>query len=763
MKARHYVVFTVIAALCTIACSNNGSLELVPYPNEISVNRGHFYAAGAQFSFDDGLDSLTTNAIYTFAAKLSEVSTKESVVKKGEAANGFVFVKDETIAAEAYEIHIGKEKAELRASGFSGFNYAIQTIRQLLPVEIYGSTAAADKSWNLPCLDIKDEPRFAHRGVMLDLARHFYDIEYVKKVLDVMEVHKMNRLHWHLTDDQGWRIEIKKYPRLTEVGSVRNYTMVGRDRDKLDNVRHGGYFTQEEIRELVQYAGSKGISVIPEIDLPGHMMGALASYNWLGCENREYEVWGRWGISRDVLCVGKEETMQFLEDVMDEVLELFPSEYIHIGGDECPKEKWEKCPVCQAKIKELGLKSDDKFSAEHYLQSYVMKRIGDYVRSKGRKVIGWDEILEGEISDDFTIMSWRGSAGGRKAAKEGKDAIMVPREYFYFDYYQSDDVAYEPLGYGRYIPIEKVYAYEPFTEDMDEEACSHIIGIQANMWGEYIPTGDRMEYMFAPRVSALSEVQWEKAGNRNWKRFYGSLMHICDIYDQLDLNYSRKIFDVNREIIPHPEKGWNEVRLYTVDGAAIRYTLDGSEPDENSPLYTRPLKIRSETLKAKVFRDGTCSNTLIRPFTANKALERPVVQNTNPYGRFCNGSPDSFVDGVCGNNLFVEPHWVGWFKTPMDITIEMDGKTAYSSVSLRYIVYKPENVYNPQNLTVMTSDDNVKLAVVAKAEFRKAGEDAADEVGICTLSFPKTKARYLRVSAMPFDGHLLFADEVIVK
>ena len=458
-----------------------------------------------------------------------------------------MFKYDRRSGKEAYSISIAENRITVKASSSNGVLYAIQTLKQMLPVEIYTGASASDKVWALPLAKIEDSPRFAYRGLHLDVARHFFDMDEVKRYIDIMAVHKLNILHWHLTDDQGWRIEIKKYPELTRIGSIRKRTIVGHSRrsNTYDNTPYGEgcWFTQEQIREIIGYAASKGIEIIPEIDLPGHMQSALAVFPDLGCTGGPYEVWDRWGVSKDVLCAGKEGTMEFLKNVLSEVAELFPSEYVHIGGDECPKDRWENCPACQAKIAELGLKDDEEHSAEHYLQSYVMAEMETFLASKGKRIIGWDEVLDGEVTPDVTVMSWRGVAGGHKAAKMGHDVIMAANNYFYFDYYQAKDTAGEPLTIGGYVPVSKVYSYEPFTEDMTEEERSHIIGIQANLWTEYIKTPEGLEYMLLPRLSALSEVQWCQSGDRDYDRFLREMEKMADIYDILDYNYATHIFD----------------------------------------------------------------------------------------------------------------------------------------------------------------------------------------------------------------------------
>ena len=438
------IILSAVAALL-LSCSpqDKQAITVVPYPNEVSVTAGTFEAAGAPFHHSAAFDEGTKDLIRNFAERLSLVSGMESEVQEGDSSEGFTFIHDASLAKEAYTIDISTKAVVVRASSLRGVNYAIQTIKQMLPAEIFGNDKAEGREWKLQCAEIKDAPRFGYRGMHMDVSRHFFDVDMVKKYLDVMEIHKLNTLHWHLTDDQGWRIEIKRYPKLTEIGSIRKETIVGHifESETYDNTPYGEgcWFSQEEIKEIIAYAAAKGIDIIPEIDLPGHMLAALAAYPELGCTGGPYEVWGQWGVADEVLCAGNEQTMIFLENVLDEVAGLFPSEYVHIGGDECPKVYWEKCPKCQAKIRELGLKDDDEFQAEHYLQSYVMTRMTDFLEKKGKKIIGWDEILEGQVADNAIVMSWRGTAGGLKAAQMGHDEIMTPNTFFYLDYYQSLD------------------------------------------------------------------------------------------------------------------------------------------------------------------------------------------------------------------------------------------------------------------------------------------------------------------------------------
>ena len=406
---------------------------------------------------------------------------------------------------------------------------ASQTLRKSIPV-------AQGVDIALPAVEINDYPRFSYRGAHLDVSRHFFPVDSVKRFIDMLALHNMNRFHWHLTEDQGWRIEIKKYPKLTEIGAWRDRTVIGRNTEEYDNTRYGGFYTQEQAKEIVKYAGERYITVIPEVDLPGHMLAALAAYPEMGCTGGPYEVCPRWGVFEDVLCIGNEKSMQFLEDVMAEIIDIFPSKYIHIGGDEAPRTRWEKCPKCQARIRTEKLKADKNHTAEDRLQSYCMTRIEKLLNSKGRQIIGWDEILEGDVAPNATVMSWRGSAGGIKAAQLGHDVIMTPNDYCYFDYYQSEDTRHEPFAIGGFVPLEKVYSLNP-TASLTEEQAKHILGTQANLWTEYIPTSEQVEYMVLPRMAALAEVQWTQLEKKDYTNFTTRLAGLIGLYRRDGLNY----------------------------------------------------------------------------------------------------------------------------------------------------------------------------------------------------------------------------------
>ena len=774
---KHTILPILLAAMTTmILCSASlpKTIEVIPYPNEVIICEGTFNAKGATFTIDPAMGQGAKMTVKSFAENLSLVGAKKCKVKEGKSQKGFVFTLDSSLATEAYSLEITPERVLVKASTDNGFRFAIQTLRQMLPVAIFGTKPAHEADWTLQCCKVNDAPRFGYRGLHLDVSRHFFPVEEVKKYLDILEMYKMNTFHWHLTDDQGWRIEIKKYPRLTEVGSMRNGTMVGHNWGEYDGIPYGGYYTQEQIREVVTYAAERGITVIPEIDLPGHMLAAITSYPELGCTGGPYEVWQRWGVSDDVLCVGKEETFTFLENVLDEVMDLFPSTYIHIGGDECPKTRWENCPACQAKIRELGLKDDESFKAEHYLQSYVMERIEKYLNSKGRKIIGWDEILEGKLSPNATVMSWRGSQGGIAATKAGHDAIMTPNSHFYFDYCQGKDAANEPLSIGGYLPLEKVYSYEPFTQDMDETAREHILGVQANLWTEYIHTPEHLEYMLLPRAAALSEVQWTQPEGKNLQRFIGLIPRMTDIYDLMGYNYSRTAFEVTCTSLVNESHCCVEAILSTIDNALVRYTLDGSEPTEKSPEYTGPIEIRTGcTIKARSFGPKSPDRVFSFVIHDNKALGRPVTLLSQPQPHYKFGAPLSLVDGIYGSNNFSDGLWSAWYGNPAVMTIEMDGKTSYSRISVGSLVMKGSTIFHPSAMTVELSEDNVTFSEVASVAFPVENQGDKDDRKVYSLSFPTTSARYVRLTVNPVqqmpqwhnakgNNAFLFIDEVVI-
>ena len=771
------LLLTLAAGIVLCSCgSHDPQIAIVPYPNHLETGRGTYRVTDRPVTCDSRTDERTQRAVVGFAARLATVTggTNPVTVADEMPASGIRFVTDESLPAEGYELNVDGEGIEVRASQFPGFLYALQSLGQLLPAAVYGTEPAPDAAWEVPCVKIADAPRFAYRGMHLDVARHFFSVDEVKRYIDVMAIHKLNTLHWHLTDDQGWRIEIKRYPELTAVGSIRKATVVRKEWGTYDGTPYGGFYTQDEIRDVVKYAADRGVTVIPEIDLPGHMLAALTAYPELGCTGGPYEVWGRWGVADDVLCPGREKTFEFLEGVLTEVMELFPSEYIHIGGDECPKVRWEKCPRCQAKIRQLGLKDDGEHTAEHYLQSYVTDRIGKFLAQHGRRIIGWDEILEGRAPSDAVVMSWRGSEGGIAAAKLGHDVIMTPNSHFYFDYYQSLDTDAEPFGIGGYIPMEQVYSYDPAFPELTPEQQKHILGVQANLWTEYVLSDEHLEYMLLPRLAALSEVQWCLPETKDWNRFIGSF-RMDEIYSQMGYEFAKHIFGVTASYAVDPEKGGVVMTLTTQGGAPIRYTLDGSDPTASSPLYKAPVTIgESCTFKAAALREGMQTPVYTRKFDFNKATGRRIALNAAPTLKYTYGGASLLVDGYRGGPVYSNGAWIGFLNEPLDVTIDMQGAKPYSAVTVESLVEKGEWVFPPSSVAVYLSDDGREFTEAALMSVPQETAGSPDGVKPFKVLFPETSARYLRVVARTVDpipawhgaagqkAHM-FVDEIIVE
>lgn len=745
--------------LALISACTWQEIDLVPFPNSITFRSGIFDVTKSEVVCAVNADNTTLNSIAAFAEDIGS----ELIVSGTPSNSDFVFLFNASLPEEKYLIDVTRKGVRVEASGLRGFNYAIQSLKQM------GS--------RIPCCHIEDSPRFSYRGLHLDEARHFFGKETVKKYLDIMAYHKLNTFHWHLTDDQGWRIEIKKYPELTKVGSIRKGTCIKRNYNTNDNIPYGEgmWYSQEDIKEIVEYAAVKGIEIIPEIDLPGHMLAALAAYPHLGCSGGPYEVWHRWGVSSDVLCAGNESVYVFLEDVLNEVCEMFPGRYIHIGGDECPKASWKGCPKCQAKIKELGLKDDGTHDAEHYLQSYVMNRIESYLNTKGKNVIGWDEILDGSPSRSATVMSWRGEIGGLKAASLGHDVIMTPNSYCYWDYYQATDVENEPFAIGGYVPVELMYSYEPYPDNMSAEERKHILGVQANIWTEYISSPEHLEYMLLPRLAALSEVQWCQPENKDWDRFLGSMDEVCDAYKRMAYNYAEHIFGVRGRVEADREKGCAKITLETQDNASIRYTTDGTDPSMGSDKYEEPLELSSTcVLKAAAVRDGKLTRPYVQKFSFHKAVGKNIALRHPSESEFPSNGGEELLDGIRGPAIHKSKEWYAWKAKPLEAVIDMKDSQPYSRVEIGYISNKPSQIFNPVGLTVSTSEDGVNWTELATANAPAEDEFAPDGLKSMSVSFQQVTARYLKVKAeclhdVPEWHHYpgrqawLYVDELIVE
>ncbi|WP_020401846.1 beta-N-acetylhexosaminidase [Gracilimonas tropica] len=517
-------------------------LEVIPKPVSYTAGEGSFELSGQSVIYLSE-ESKEMHFLGEYVADLIHSATwmKHSVQKLSSAEQDtnarIVLDLDSDIEIdhpEGYLLEVTPKEVRISAPTTTGLFYGVQTLRQLFPPAIehkLPSLASNNIDWSIPVIRIKDYPRFEYRGMHLDVARHFFPVEFVKKYIELLAMHKMNRFHWHLTEDQGWRIEIKKYPKLTKVGAWRDSTLIGHyGSDRYDNVPYGGYYTREEIKEVVKYAAERHITIIPEIELPGHSSAALAAYPQFGCFEKEYHVQSTWGVFEDIYCP-KEETFNFLEDVLTEVMELFPSEYIHIGGDEAPKVQWEESEVAQKIMQREGLKD------EHELQSYFVQRIEQFLNQHGRQIIGWDEILEGGLAPRATVMSWRGEKGGIEAAKMGHDVIMTPWDSNYFDHYQADPET-EPLAIGGFTTLKDVYFYDPIPDELTDEEARYVLGSQGNVWTEYIHSGDKVEYMAYPRATALAEVLWTPVENKNWLEFQTRLQSHFKRLDILGVNYA---------------------------------------------------------------------------------------------------------------------------------------------------------------------------------------------------------------------------------
>ena len=528
----------LLFAQCTPAPTAQANYEVIPMPQSITLSNSDnqfVLHSGTLISYTSGNEDMARNAQF-LQTYLTDQLGYTLRIEPGIASEGIVLKLNEGQASEGYTITVDADRVLVEATSPAGIFYGIQTIRKAVPVEM-GAVVG------FPAGVITDAPRFAYRGAHLDVCRHFFSVDSVKTYIDMLVLHNMNKFHWHLTEDQGWRMEIKQFPKLTEIGSVRNGTMIRKDWNSNDSIQYGGFYTQEECREIVKYAADRYITVIPEIDMPGHMVAAVTAYPELGCTGGPYEVRTIWGVSEELLCAGNEKVYDFVDKVLDEVMDVFPSKDIHIGGDECPKTEWEKCPKCQSKIKALGLKKDDRFTAEQKLQAYFTKHVDEYLTKHGRNAIGWDEILEGGVSENATVMSWRGESGGIEAARLKHRVIMTPNTYCYFDYYQSKDRDNEPFAIGGFLPIKHVYDYEPLPVNLTPEEQSYIWGVQCNVWTEYIPTFSHVQYMMLPRGAALSEVQWSLPEAKAYEKFKNErLPRLIKIYELYGYNYSRRIY-----------------------------------------------------------------------------------------------------------------------------------------------------------------------------------------------------------------------------
>lgn len=781
MKQRITSVLVLLCCLGFWGCQpaktfTEDEIALIPQVQKMSLGESSFrLKKGTKFIVENVDQQIIASQ---FADSFEKVSgwKLQVIVGGNEGSNKIIFKTEPLMAPEAYSVDIQKNRIEVKAAKPAGFFYAMQTIRQLLPVEVERDRKQEKVEWLIPVMSITDSPAFKWRGFMLDVSRHFFPKEDVLRMIDNLALHKINTLHLHLVDDQGWRIEIKKYPKLTEVGAWR----VDRE-DKHWNSRpkqepeekatYGGFYTQEDIKEMVAYAQKRFITIVPEIEMPAHVTSALAAYPQYSCTGGPFTVppGGVWPIT-DIYCAGKDSTFLFLEDILTEVIELFPSKYIHIGGDEATKTEWEKCPDCRKRMKAENLKEINE------LQSYFIKRIEKFINSKDRVLLGWDEILEGGLPPKATVMSWRGIQGGIEAAKQGHDVVMTPGTPCYFDHYQGP-MDQEPLAIGGYNPLSKVYGFNPVPEELDAEAAKHILGGQANLWTEYVPNLKHAEYMTFPRIGALAEALWSPKETRNWEDFSRRIQQFMKRYDELGINYSKSAYKVTAQSSFNPEKKQLAVSLQgELSGVEIHYTTDGTEPTVESPKYSEPVLIeQTTTLKAvTTINEAPAEKVLSQLFNLNKATVKPI-KYLIPYSPSYQGTGEyTLVNGIQGSTNHSDGEWQAWNGTDMEVIIDLQETTEISKLSVGTLQSVGSWIFLPKKVEFFVSKDGQrfeKVGEVLSDGDPLSGEKSRKEL---TLTINPTNAGFVKLAVRNFGkgpkGHAaegkpvwLFVDEIVVE
>ncbi len=775
-----FLVFLPFLSTCQTAAPSN--IQIIPQPQSIKPQTGMFnLSADTRLYYPDALPEWQTAAQYWIAIVQSGTGMnlltqpfKEKFTKP--RTNSIYLLPDESVeSAEGYVLDVKPAAILVRARTAAGAFYAIQTLRQLFPAEINarplppktkakGDAKPAGLKWTAPACLITDAPRFQYRGLHLDVGRHFFPVDFVKRYIDLLAIHKLNTFHWHLTEDQGWRIEIKKYPKLQTIASCRKETLSGHYTDrpiKYDGKKYCGYYTQEEIKDVVEYARKQFVTIIPEIEMPGHALAALSAYPELGCGKKSYEAATKWGVFEDVFCPN-EQTFQFLDDVLAEVCALFPAPYVHIGGDECPKTAWQQSEFCQQLMKKEGLKD------EHELQSYFIRRAEAMLAKRGKKLIGWDEILEGGLAPTATVMSWRGVEGGIAAAKAGHDAIMTPTSYFYFDYYQGDPTT-EPLAIGGYLPLETVYNYEPVPAEFTAEEAKHILGTQANLWTEYIEDGDKVEYMVYPRACAMAEIAWSPKEKKNWKDFSKRIKVHFSRLDALGVHYAKTFYDVNTAF----SKG--RITLSTLDATSqIRYTTNGKDPSPKSKMYSAPIAIsETTTLKAAVFQgDKQMGSIREMEFQMHKASGKTYKMTKTP-DKYAGSDTYALTDGVKGA-LKTWGNWVGLLNSDIDPVIDFGTQTEFKRITTHYLCNNAAHIYPPRSIEMFGSNDGKNFTSLAKQTIDVNTKIDTLAIETVKMESKKAKYRYLKVVATAFgpipegapgagNGSWLFMDEINVE
>lgn len=765
----------ILVSFTLVSCKSGNlpeNISIIPKPVEIEVLKGNFtIKSQTPLLFSDRqLESLTEYAAGLWEPYLGfklAVAYNDGLKGRNTIELALNKTYDSELGDEGYVLNVRKDGISITGNKPAGLLYGIQTMYQLLSTNPGGI---------LPAITIRDYPRFGYRGLHLDVSRHFHPIEFIYKLVDQMAMHKLNVFHWHLVDDQGWRLEIKKYPKLTSVGAWR-VDMSDRHWDSRPLVNdparatYGGYYTQDEVRALVAYAAALNITVMPEIGMPAHIMSALAAYPEFSCtgENLGVAPGGVWPITH-IYCAGNDGTFTFLENILLEVMDMFPSEFIHVGGDEATKTNWETCPRCQLRMQHEGL-TDVK-----QLQSYFITRIERFLNAHGRRLIGWDEILYGGLAPNATVMSWRGEAGGIEAVKMGHNAVMTPGSHLYFDHYQGDpDI--EPLAFGGLSTLARVYSYEPIPAELTEVEGKLVLGAQANVWTEYMPNTQHVEYMIFPRLAALAEVVWSPKEHRDWGDFSRRMQDQYKRYARRGLNYSLSAFQVKAVPAVNTENRTLSIALETeVFEPIIRYTIDGSEPDANSPLYEEPFEIDSTTtVRAAVFQNGKSMGQVMKrlynlhkAFGANINLQHPNSPDYDAQG------PLSLVNGIKGSRSYSDGNWQGFAGVDLVATIDLGEPKAISTIEVGALQTAGSWIFLPQWVSFEVSEDGKKYIMLEKVTNTENILQSERFVINFITQKPAEKVRFVRVTAKSQgvcppghsgQGHpaWLFVDEIIIQ
>ena len=711
-RTAQIITYTTLILLLT-ACFKANKVPIVPniipVPNQQIKTKGVFILnSDTKLTYDDSLKSVA-DFFKSYVENGSNIKINTS------SKNSIHFKIDASISNnEGYQLKITSDKILISAKSQKGAFYAFQSLRQLLPVDFEKSNTSNETQIAIRCLEINDAPQFEYRGMHLDVGRHFFSVDFIKKYINLMSMLKMNTFHWHLTEDQGWRIEIKKYPKLQEIAAFRNETLIGHHTDQphqFDGKKYGGFYTQKEIKEVVKYASERQITIIPEIEMPGHSQAAIAAYPKLGCTGKQITVATKWGVFEEIYCP-QESTFKFLEDVIDEVAELFPGKYIHIGGDEAPKTRWKECAHCQELIKKEDLKD------EHELQNYFITRMEKYINSKGKQIIGWDEILEGGLAPNATVMSWRGTSGAIQAAKEGHDVILTPGSHCYFDHYQSDNEN-EPLAIGGFLPLEKVYSFNPIPEELTKEESKYVLGAQGNVWTEYMQTPEKLEYMAFPRAIALAEVVWSSSKNKNYSDFINRLAYFQKRLNLLNVNYANHLYEVKGEFKTSDKNLTYELKS-TSKTHKIYYSLNN---DALTTLYKKPIIVdRSIKIKAAVYntQKKKLGNYFEEEINLHKAIGQKISLKVPPNEAYNAGGKQALINGISGNNKrYGDKEWLGFSGEDLEITIEFNKLTKIKSISTRFYNGNGQWIYAPKEIGLQLQLENGKVISSKKIIERK--------------------------------------------